>query len=80
MDKFIVFISDLIRRLFSKKPQFFNIIQKLSIITGGLSATFLYIESLQIELPSYLKIIGSVNVLVGSVIATLMAQLPNSKE
>lgn len=71
------FVAELVSRLFSKNPKFFDYIQIASVVLGSLSAVVAYLQSTGVDLPGVFTAFGNVNVLVSSVIATILAQLPN---
>ena len=71
------FLTELIIRLFSDNPKFFKVIQAISLGVGGLSAVIMYVKSNAIaEVPAWLGTLDSVSVVIGSVVATVIAQLP----
>lgn len=72
-----LFISELILRSFSKKPKFFVTIQWLSIVTGAISAVISYLGTTALHLPEWVGTVGNANVMVGSVVALLVAQFTN---
>lgn len=72
------FIAELVLRFFSKKPKFFTIIQILSIVTGGVSALISYLESTSVALPVWVASVGNINVIVGSIVAIVIAQFTNA--
>lgn len=76
MNAFFQFLADFATRLFSAKPKFFETIQWIAFIVGGLSSGIMYFETVT-TLPSWVSSLGSVNVVIGSVIALILAQLPN---
>jgi hypothetical protein len=62
----------------TKNPGFFRKVQAASVILGALSAIVMYLKSSGLyPVPAWLDILDSMTVLVGSVVATVMAQLPN---
>jgi len=69
------FVAEFVLRLFSSKPRFFVIIQWISVLVGGISVGISYWESLGKELPSWVHTVGNVNVMVGSIVAIIVAQL-----
>jgi hypothetical protein len=73
---FFKFLADFVSRLFSGKPKFFQTVQWIAFIVGGISSGIMYLETTT-TLPSWVASIGSVNVVVGSVVALILAQLPN---
>ena len=76
---FIQFLADLFARLFSEKPKFCAALQWVAFIVGGISSGIMYLESL-CTLPTWISSLGSVNVLVGSVVALILSQLPQKGE
>jgi hypothetical protein len=71
------FLAEFITRLFSEKPKFFQTLQMIAFAAGGLSTTIIYLQSTYGTLPSWVSLIGNINVVVASVVALIMAQLPN---
>lgn len=71
------FIADFSVRLFSKKPKFFVIIQWIAAVIGSAAAVLVYLHDSNIVLPEWTNKISEVNVIVGSVVAMIVAQLPN---
>lgn len=80
MNQISQFIASLLIRLFSGKPKFFLYIQIASIVTGLISSIIMYLQSIGTQLPSYINIIGNVNVIIVSIITTIISQLPNKGE
>lgn len=72
------FIAEFSVRLFSKKPKFFVIIQWIATVIGCIGAVLAYLHGTSIVLPDWTSKISEVNVIVGSVVAMIMAQLPNA--
>lgn len=77
---FIQFLADLFARLFSGKPKFFAVLQWVAFVVGGVSSGIMYLESLGTTLPSWVSAVGSANVLIGSVVALILSQLPQKGE
>lgn len=77
MNALSLFISELILRTFSSKPKFFVTIQWISIITGGVSAILSYLQTTSVQLPEWVATIANANVMVGSVVALIIAQFTN---
>jgi hypothetical protein len=73
----IDFIAELAIRLFSSKPKFFAVIQWISTILGTAAAALMYLHTEGVALPEWTSKISEVNVIVGSVVALIVAQLPN---
>lgn len=73
---FFKFLAELVTRVFSSKPKFFAIIQWVAFLTGGFSAAVQYLKEVGTELPAWVAVAGNVNVVVGSVVALIIAQLP----
>ena len=71
------FLSELVSRLFSKNPKFFKYVQLISVVLGALSAVVVYLQSVGISLPGLFTAFGNINVIVSSVVATILSQLPN---
>jgi hypothetical protein len=69
------FIAEFVVRLFADTPKFFKIIQWISIVVGGISAGISYWQSLGKVLPEWLATVSNVNVLIGSIVAIVIAQL-----
>ncbi len=76
----IQFFVNLYKRFFSSKPKFFAKLQLGAFIIGGLSSIILYLESHKIHLPGWVSVIGNLHVIIGSVIALIVAQLPRNEE
>jgi hypothetical protein len=76
MNAFFQFLADFATRLFSAKPKFFVTLQWVAFIVGGISAGIMYFGTVT-TLPSWVNSLGSVNVVIGSVVALILAQLPN---
>lgn len=74
---FFKFLAELVTRLFSKNPKFFTKIQLISLIVGGLSGLVWYLKSINVEVPGLFAVLDNVTVMVSSVVALIMAQLPN---
>lgn len=72
------FIAEFSVRMFSKKPKFFAIIQWISVTIGSVGALLAYLHSANIPLPEWTAKISEVNIIVGSIVAMIMSQLPNS--
>ncbi len=72
---FFRFLAEFVTRLFSSKPKFFAITQWIAFITGGVSSAILYLQSVT-TLPSWVAALGNVNVIIASVIAIVLSQLP----
>ena len=70
------FIAEFITRLFSGKPKFFAIVQWISFVVGGLSAIILYLKSTSVAPPAWVTSVGNVTVIVSSIVAMIIAQLP----
>lgn len=79
MNAFFQFLAELVTRLFSTKPKFFQVIQWISFLTGGVSSAILYLKETGTELPAWIGAVGNVNVIVASVVALVIAQLPVPK-
>lgn len=69
------FLAEFVIRLFSAKPRFFVIIQWISVVVGGISAGLTYWQSTGHVLPAWAVTLSNVNVIVGSVVAIIVAQL-----
>lgn len=74
---FFKFLAELSTRLFSKNPKFFDIVQMIALVAGGLSGLVFYLQSIGVDMPGLFKVLGNVNVLVTSVVSIILAQLPN---
>lgn len=71
----------MISRLMTKNPSFFRKVQVASVVLGALSAVVMYLKSSGLyPVPAWLEVLDSATVLVGSVVATVMAQLPNDSK
>ncbi len=77
MNALTSFIAEFVLRTFSTKPKFFVTIQVISLVTGGLAALITYLQGTSVELPAWVATIGNANVMVGSVVALVLAQLTN---
>ncbi len=73
----IDFVAELAVRLFSSKPKFFAIVQWISTILGSAAAVLMYLHTEGVALPVWTSKISEVSVIVGSIVALVMAQLPN---
>jgi len=69
----------MIHRITTKNPKFFDKIQLVSLFVGSASAVVVYLKSQGIELPGWLSVLDNTNVVVNSIIAMILAQLPNDK-
>lgn len=76
MNSFFQFLAEFFTRLFSKKPKFFEVVQWVSFLTGGVSSAILYLNETGTALPAWVSVVGNVNVIIGSVVALIIAQLP----
>jgi hypothetical protein len=74
---FFKFLAELATRLFSKNPNFFDIVQMIALVVGGVSGLVQYLQSTGVELPKLFEVVGNINVVVSSVVALILAQLPN---
>ncbi len=74
---FFKFLAELATRLFSKNPKFFDIVQMIALVVGGVSGLVQYLQSTGVELPKLFEVVGIINVVVSSVVALILAQLPN---
>ncbi len=72
---FFRFLAEFVTRLFSSKPKFFAVIQWIAFMTGGISSAILYLESVM-TLPTWVASLGNVNVIIASVVAIVLSQLP----
>ena len=71
------FLAEFVSRLFHKNPKFFKVVQVISLVVGGAAAVVMYLQSNGVVLPKLFEIVGHVNVVVSSIVATILAQLPN---
>jgi tetrahydromethanopterin S-methyltransferase subunit C len=71
------FFAELISRLFSKNPSFFKYIQLAAIVLGIVSKVLDAIKDSGVTLPEWIAPLSSVIVQVSSVVAVIIAQLPN---
>jgi hypothetical protein len=74
---FFKFLAELATRIFSKNPKFFDIVQMIALVVGGVSGLVQYLQSTGVELPKLFEVVGNINVVVSSVVALILAQLPN---
>lgn len=74
---FFKFLAELVTRLFSKNPKFFDYVQVISLVAGGLSGLVFYLQSVGVDMPELFKVLGNAHVLVSSVVTIILAQLPN---
>jgi hypothetical protein len=74
---FFKFLAELATRLFSKNPKFFDHVQLISLFVGGLSGLVHYLQTLGIEMPKLFAVLDNATVMITSVIAIILAQLPN---
>ncbi len=78
MDNALVkFVTELVSRLLSKNPKFFDKIQVVSIVVGAVSTLVHYLQSSGVELPKLFAALDNLTVVVTSVITIILAQLPN---
>lgn len=77
---FFKFLAEFVTRLFSGKPKFFATVQTIAFITGGISSGILYLQSTSVALPSWLSSFGNVNVVIASVVAIILSQLPTKSK
>lgn len=69
---------EMLTRLMTNNPKFFKKVQIASLVLGAVTAVVMYLKSSGLyPVPAWLEILDSTSVLVGSAIATVMAQLPN---
>ena len=71
------FLANLLVRLAKDNPKDFKYIQIAAVILGAISAAFTYIDGLKVVLPSGLSFIESRTVWISSIVAIVIAQLPN---
>jgi hypothetical protein len=72
------FLAELMSRLFHKNPKFFKVLQVISLVVGAAAALAMYLQSQGVALPKLFELVGNINVFVSSVVALIMAQLPNA--
>ena len=72
-DLFVEFIW----RLSKDNPRFFKVIQSIALILALVSQIVSYSKSLNLELPLWIMILGDTSVFVASILAAVIAQLPN---
>lgn len=70
------FLLELLKRLTTNNPKFFKIIQVIALVIGAASAALIYLEG-KIELPSWTSHLANVEVIVNSIVAVILSQLPN---
>lgn len=73
---FFRFLAEFVTRLFSGKPKFFATVQWIAFMTGGISSAIMYLESIGTTLPSWVSAVGNTNVIIASVVAIILSQLP----
>lgn len=71
------FFAQLIVRLGKTNPKFFKIIQFIAIGLGAVSAGIGYIDTTGAALPSWFSWLGNHEVWISSLVAAILAQLPN---
>jgi hypothetical protein len=71
------FLIELSVRFFKDKPQFFVIIQSIALGLGAVSAGFAFVDSSHTVLPAWLMWLEKHEVWLCSLIAAIIAQLPN---
>lgn len=71
------FLAEVITRLGKSNPKFFDYIQVVALGLGAVAAAFNFIDQHGTILPSWLTWIKSTTVIVSSVVAAVIAQLPN---
>ncbi len=74
---FFKFLAELVTRLFSKNPKFFQQVQLISLLVGGLSGLVYYLKSIGVQVPGLFSVLDNVTVMVSSVLTIILAQLPN---
>lgn len=72
------FLIDLIKRIAKDNPRFFKIIQLVAVGVGAVSAAFSFIDKTHTALPPWLCWLEHSEVWVSSIVAAILAQLPNS--
>lgn len=71
------FFTQFIARLAKDNPKFFKYVQWGALGLAGVSASLKYING-GVSLPWFLEWLKDNSVLVGSIVTTVMAQLPNT--
>lgn len=72
------FLLELLVRLSTKNPKFFRILQVIALILGALSAALVYlVDQSQVALPGFITWLQDSTVWVSSLVALILAQLPN---
>ena len=81
-EKIAKFVVDFISRFGSAKPKFFAIIQYISIGTASLSSAIIWLQhsSFSSHLPVWVASVGRTDVVVSSIVAIIIAQLPKQGE
>jgi len=74
---FFKFLAELVSRLFSKNPKFFDHVQLVSLFVGGVSGLVHYLQTLGVDMPKLFAAMDNATVMISSVIAIILAQLPN---
>lgn len=71
------FLKEFFSRLRTENPIFFKIIQKIAIIIGGFTSAIEILKESSLPLPYWLSALGSLNAAIISIVAIIVAQLPN---
>lgn len=72
------FLVELAKRLTTRAPRFFRVIQAAAVILGATSAAVLWLTEQGYNLPIWLQKIGDMKIIINSVLAIVLAQLPNA--
>lgn len=79
-NSFAQFLAELATRLFSKNPKFFDKVQLVGVVVGGLSGLTMYLKSIGVDLPGVFDVLNNVSVVATSVVGIILAQLPNESK
>ena len=72
------FLMELMTRLTTNNPKFFKVVQTIALVIGASSAVLMYLDG-KVELPSWTIHIANIEVIINSVVAAVISQLPNAK-
>jgi hypothetical protein len=71
------FFLDLVNRFLTNNPKFFKVIQVISVVIAAVTGLPLFIEQIGVVLPETITVLSNKIIAIASVVAALIAQLPN---
>ena len=77
--KIPTFITELIKRIASKNPKFFQVIQAISATVAFVAFIPDLAAYLELPSPAWLEILHDKAIKIGALTAVIMAQLPNEQ-